>query len=96
MYDPKFLPARHVLTYDTVPRWVVFLVELLLDEGCNVLLDVELLKCLGRNVDSVLLHVCRQSPTFRHVRVLNNCLPICHFKGSNLNLYYNTFHLEPF
>ena len=40
-----------ITAYDTVPSWVVFLVELLLDEGSNVFLDVELLHSLGGNIN---------------------------------------------
>ena len=36
--------ASKILAHDAVPSRVVRLVELLLDVGCNVLLDVELLK----------------------------------------------------
>ena len=45
------------LTDDAVPCWVVLLVEFLLDEGGDVLFNVELLERLGCNIDSVLLHV---------------------------------------
>ena len=64
---------------DAVPGRVVLLVELLLDEGGNILLDVELFEGLGGDIDGVLLHI------FSHVSVLNNGLAVCH---SNLN-YYN-------
>ena len=49
--------GAEVASYDAVPCGVVLLVELLLDEGCDVLLNVELLECLGRDIDRVLLHV---------------------------------------
>ena len=66
--------GTEVAAYDAVPRGVVFLVEFLLDEGGDVLLDVELFEGLGANVDSVLLHV------LGHVCVFNNCLAVCHLK----------------
>merc|ERR1719504_497996 len=57
------VPAHHGM-----PRGVILLVELLLDEGRNVLFDVVLLQRLGRAVNSILLHV------LSHVGVLNHCL----------------------
>ena len=65
-----------VTAHDAVPGGVVLLVELLLDEGSDVLFDVELLKGLGADVDGILLHV------FGHVGVLNNCFAVCHLKRS--------------
>ena len=56
-----------------MPGWVVLFVEFLLDESCDVLLDVELLEGLGGDVDSVLLHI------FGHICVLDDCLSVCHF-----------------
>ena len=47
-----------VTANDAVPSGVVLLVEFLLDVGGDVLLDVELLKSLGGDVDGILLHVC--------------------------------------
>merc|ERR1719224_136744 len=61
-----------VAANDAVPGGVVLFVELLLDEGGNVLLDVVLLESLGGAVDSVLLHV------LGHVRILNHGLAIRH------------------
>ena len=55
-----------------MPGGVVLLVEFLLDESCNILLNVELLEGLGGDVDSVLLHI------FGHVCVLHNGLAVCH------------------
>ncbi len=40
-----------------MPGGVVLLVELFLNEGRDVLLDVEFFQRLGSNVNSVLLHV---------------------------------------
>ena len=64
--------GSEIAAYDAMPGWVVLLVEFLLDEGGDVLLNVELLEGLGGNVNSVLLHV------LGHVCVLNNCLSVCH------------------
>eukprot|EP00929_Paragymnodinium_shiwhaense_P034747 TRINITY_DN1886_c0_g1_i5.p1 TRINITY_DN1886_c0_g1~~TRINITY_DN1886_c0_g1_i5.p1 ORF type:complete len:104 (-),score=7.34 TRINITY_DN1886_c0_g1_i5:22-333(-) len=55
-----------------VPRWVVLLVELLLDERCDVLLNVVLLECLCGTIDGILLHV------LGHVRILDHRLPVSH------------------
>jgi len=63
---------------NAVPGGVVLLVELLLDEGGNVLLDVVLLQGLRGAVDGVLLHV------LGHVRVLNHGLAIRHGGISSL------------
>merc|ERR1712107_644491 len=49
--------GTEVTAHNAVPRGVVLLVELLLDECGNILLNIELLEGLGGNVDSVLLHV---------------------------------------
>jgi len=49
--------GAEVAAHDAVPGGVVLLVELLLDEGGDVLLDVVLLEGLRGAVDSVLLHV---------------------------------------
>jgi len=58
--------AAEVSADDAVPSGVVLLVELLLDEGGDVLLDVVLLHGLGGHVDGVLLHV------LGHVRVFDD------------------------
>ena len=49
--------GTEVTAYDAMPGGVVLLIELLLDEGSDVLFYVELLKSLGADVDSILLHV---------------------------------------
>ena len=65
--------GAEVPAHNAVPGWVVLLVELLLDESGDVLLNVELLECLSRDIDSVLLHI------FGHVGVLHNGFAVCHF-----------------
>ena len=57
---------------DAVPRRVVLLVELLLDESGDVLLNVEALEGLGADIDSILLHV------LGHVSVLHNGFTVGH------------------
>ena len=57
---------------DAMPGGVVLLVELLLDEGSDVLLNVVALEGLGRDVDGVLLHV------LGHVSILHNGLSVSH------------------
>lgn len=64
--------GTEVTAYDAVPCGVVLFVEFFLDEGGDVLFDVELLEGLGANVNSVLLHV------LGHVCVLNNCFAVGH------------------
>ncbi|WAR01661.1 COQ5-like protein [Mya arenaria] len=49
--------AAEVSANNCVPGWVVLFVKFLLDEGGNVLLNVVLLKGLGRAVYSILLHL---------------------------------------
>ena len=62
--------GSEVASDDAEPGGVVLLVELLLDVGGDVLLEVVFLQRLGRAVDGVLLHL------FRHVRVLDHRLPL--------------------
>ena len=64
--------GAEVASHDAMPGGVVLLVELLLDESGDVLLNVEALEGLGRDVDSILLHV------LGHVSVLNNSLAVSH------------------
>ena len=61
-----------VSAHDAVPGRVVLLVELLLDVGGDVLLDVILLEGLGGAVHRVLLHL------LGHVRVLDDGFPVRH------------------
>ena len=51
---------------DTVPRWVVLLVELFFDVRGNIFFDVVLFDGLRGDVDGVLLHV------LGHVRILDD------------------------
>jgi len=71
--------AAEVAANDAVPRRIVLLVELFLDVGSNVLLDVVLLKRLCGTVDSILLHV------FRHVGVLDYSFPVRHLAATSTN-----------
>lgn len=62
---------------DAVPGGVVLLVELALDEGGNILLDIVFLHRLGGAVDSVLLHL------LGHVGVLDDCFAVGHCEGNH-------------
>ena len=64
--------GAEVTSDDTMPGGVVLFVEFLLDEGCDVLLNVVALKRLGGDVDSILLHV------LSHVSILNDGFAIGH------------------
>jgi len=64
--------GAEVASHDAMPGGVVLLVELLLDKGGDVLLDVEALKGLGRDVDSVLLHI------LGHVSILDDGFSVRH------------------
>ena len=64
--------GAEVASHDAMPGGVVLLVELLLDESGDVLLNVEALEGLGRDVDSILLHV------LGHVSVLDNSFAVSH------------------
>jgi hypothetical protein len=70
--------AAEVAADNTVPRWVVLLVEFLLDVRSDVLLDVVLLERLRRAVDGVLLHV------LGHIGVLDDGLSVGHFHWSKV------------
>ena len=52
----------------TVPSWVVFLIELLLDVGGNVFLDIELFESNVGAINGILLHF------FIHVGMLDDGL----------------------
>ena len=64
--------GAEVTADDAMPGGVVLLVELLLDEGSDVLLNVVALESLGRDVDGILLHV------LGHVSILHNGLSVSH------------------
>jgi len=64
--------AAKVPSNNTMPGWIVFLVELLLDECSNILLNIVFFQSLSSTVHSILLHF------FGHVRILNYCLPLSH------------------
>ena len=64
--------GSEIAANDAMPGGVVLLVELLLDEGGDVLLDVVALESLSADIDSVLLHI------LGHVSVLDDCLSVCH------------------
>jgi len=74
--DEMFGLVGHVRTKvasnNAMPRGVMLLVELLLDVGGNVLLNVELLQRLGGAINRVLLHL------FGHVSILHNSLSVRH------------------
>lgn len=65
--------AAEIAADDAVPGGRVFFVELLLDECRDVLFNVVLLKSLGGDVNSILLHL------FGHVGILDHCLAVRHF-----------------
>lgn len=71
LHNIKLLPAE-IAANNAVPCGVVFLVELLLDEGRDVLLNVEFLQCSGGALHSILLHV------LRHVSVLHDSFAFGH------------------
>ena len=71
--------ASEVSADDCVPRWVVLLVELFLDVGCDVLFDVVLLHGLGSTVYCVLLHV------LGHIGILNYCFPLSHLQTTKVS-----------
>ena len=71
--------AAEVPADDAVPRGVVLLVELLLDVGRDVLLDVVLFEGLRGAVDGVLLHL------LGHVRILDDGLALTHLGDLNSN-----------
>lgn len=69
--------GAEVTAHNTMPSWVILLVEFLLDVRSNVLLDVELLKGNISTVDSILLHL------LVHVGMLDDGFP---FGGGHKSL----------
>ena len=55
---------------DAMPGGVVLLIELLLDESCDILLDVVLLQGLGGTINGVVLDV------LSHVSMLDDSLSV--------------------
>ena len=65
--------GSEIAAHNAMPGGVVLLVELLLNVGSDVLLNVVLLQSLGGAVNSVLLHL------LAHVSVLDHSFPVGHF-----------------
>merc|ERR1719247_690816 len=74
--DEMLRLVRHigaeVTAHNAMPCWVVFLVELLLDESCDIFLNIVLFKCLGGAVDGILLHI------LCHIGILDHGLAVRH------------------
>ena len=75
--------GTEVTAYDAMPGGVVLFVEFLLDERCDVLLNVVALEGLGRDIDGVLLHV------LGHVSILHYSLSVRHLCYVFLFIYNN-------
>jgi len=71
---PRFVGyvRPEVSPHDAMPSWVVLLVKLLFDIGCDVFLDVVFFECLGGAVHGVLLHL------LAHVSILDHGLSVSH------------------
>ena len=73
-------------SHNAVPSWVIFFIEFFLNEGRDVLFDIELFQWLVGAIDGVLLHL------LRHVGVLNDCFSIsCGHWFFLLSLFLLTF-----
>ena len=86
--------AAEIAADDGVPCGVVLFVELLLDVGGDVLLDVELLECLRCAVHSLLLHVLGHVSILYHrlsLRHLGACGQKCYITNTPF-LKENTFY----
>lgn len=59
-----------VTTNNTMPGWVIFLVEFFLDVCSNVFLDIEFLESYISTINSILLHF------FIHVSMLDHSLTL--------------------
>merc|ERR1719231_536309 len=64
-----------VSSHNCVPCWIVLFVELLLDEGSNIFLDIVLLQGLSSAVNGILLHVLCHVSIFDHSLTITHCWP---------------------
>ncbi|EKU21832.1 lung cancer oncogene 5 [Nannochloropsis gaditana CCMP526] len=64
--------GSEISAHDAMPCRVIFLVKLLFDVRCDVLLDVKLIQSLRRTIYRILLHI------FRHIGILDDCFAFSH------------------
>ena len=69
--------TAEVAADDTMPRWIVFLVELLFDVGSDVFLDVVFFHGLVGRVDSILLHL------LAHISIFDHGFSFSHLENKN-------------